>query len=80
MGDELIAALVGAGLKVPEKAREKPVFVEHAGEILWFNRNAKDELWVNAKASKFAGKDGEDAEGGGEKPRRGGRSDRKSVV
>lgn len=52
--DDLTAALVGAGLKVPEKAREKPVFVEHAGEIFWFNRNAKGELWVNAKASKFA--------------------------
>ena len=58
--DDLTAALVGAGLKVPEKAREKPVFVEHAGEIFWFNRNAKGELWVNAKASKFAN----EAEGG----------------
>jgi hypothetical protein len=78
--DELTAALVAAGLKVPEKAREKPVFVEHANEIFWFNKNAKGELWVNAKASKFAGKT-EGAEGGGategegKKPsRRGGRS------
>jgi hypothetical protein len=63
--DELTAILVGAGLKVPEKAREKPVFVEHAGEIFWFNRNARGELWVNAKASKFADKDeeaGDDAD------------------
>jgi hypothetical protein len=52
--DDLLAILVRAGLKVPEKAREKPVFVEHAGEILWLNRNAKGELWLNAKASKFA--------------------------
>ena len=74
--DELLAALVGAGLKVPEKSREKPVFVEHAGEILWLNKNAKDELWLNAKVSKFADKDGggEDGEAAGEKPRRGGRS------
>jgi hypothetical protein len=43
-------------LKVPEKAREKPVFAEHAGEIFWLNRNAKGELWLNAKASKFADK------------------------
>jgi hypothetical protein len=55
--DDVVATLVAAGLKVPEKAREKPVFVEHAGEILWFNKNAKGELWLNAKASKFAGKD-----------------------
>ena len=55
---DLIGALTAAGLKVPEKAREKPVFVEHAGEILWLNRNAKDELWLNAKASKFADKSG----------------------
>jgi hypothetical protein len=62
--EEFIAALVGAGLKVPEKAREKPVFVEHAGEIFWLNKNAKDELWLNAKASKYADK----AEGGEKKP------------
>ncbi len=53
----LEAALVAAGLSVPDKAREKPVFVEHAGEIFWFNRNAKGELWLNAKASKYADKD-----------------------
>jgi hypothetical protein len=54
--EEFIAALVGAGLKVPEKAREKPVFAEHAGEIFWFNKNVRGELWLNAKASKFASK------------------------
>ena len=55
---DLTAALLGAGLQVPDKAKEKPVFVEHAGEIFWLNKNAKDELWVNAKASKFAADDG----------------------
>ncbi len=61
--EQLISTLTGAGLKVPEKAREKPVFVEHAGEIFWFNKNAKDELWLNAKVSKFADKaDGGDGE------------------
>jgi hypothetical protein len=74
--EALVASLVEAGLKVPEKPREKPVFVEHAGEILWLNRNAKGELWLNAKASKYADKVGEDdegepdAEGGDDKPRR----------
>lgn len=53
--EELTNVLIAAGLKVPDKPREKPVFVEHAGEIFWFNKNAKDEVWVNAKASKFAG-------------------------
>ena len=51
-----MTALLAAGLKVPEKPREKPVFVEHAGEIFWLNKNAKGELWVNAKASKFGEK------------------------
>jgi len=51
--EELTAAFVAAGLKVPEKAREKPSFVEQGGEIFWFNKNAKGELWLNAKASKF---------------------------
>lgn len=63
--DELVTTLTKLGLKVPEKAREKPVFVEHAGEIFWFNRNAKGQLWLNAKASKFAEGDA------GEKPKRG---------
>jgi hypothetical protein len=86
--DDFLATLVGAGFRVPEKPREKPVFVEHAGEILWLNRNAKGELWLNAKASKYADKDADDGEeseasdsseggeGEGEKKggRRGGRS------
>ena len=58
--DELVASLVGAGLKVPEKPREKPVFVEHVGEVLWLNRNSRGELWLNAKASKFAAEDAAD--------------------
>jgi hypothetical protein len=51
------------------------VFVEHAGEIFWFNLNAKEELWINAKASKFAAgaKDGAEADAekksGGRRPR-----------
>jgi len=54
--DDFLAVLVGTGLKVPQKPREKPVFVEHAGEIFWLNRNAKDELWLNAKVSKYSDK------------------------
>ncbi len=57
--EDFVAALVSAGLKVPEKTREKPVFVEHAGEIFWLNKNAKDELWLNAKATKYPEGDGE---------------------
>jgi hypothetical protein len=83
--DDLVAALVAAGLKVPEKAREKPVFVEHAGEIFWFNRNAKGELWLNAKASKYAdkpeaGDQTGNAEEGAKKPaRRGGGRSKKAT-
>jgi hypothetical protein len=58
--EELLGALTSSGLRVPEKTREKPVFVEHAGEIFWLNLNGKGELWLNAKASKYA------AEGDGE--------------
>jgi hypothetical protein len=71
--EELTAALLAAGLKAPDKTREKPVFVEQAGEIFWLNLNAKEELWLNAKASKFADKDEESEDGAdGEKksPRR----------
>jgi hypothetical protein len=52
----MLAMLTAAGLVVPERPREKPVFVEHRGEIFWFNRNAKGELWLNAKGSKFVEK------------------------
>ncbi len=58
--DDLVATLVGAGLKVPEKPREKPVLVEHAGESFWLNRNGRGELWLNAKASKLAAEDAAD--------------------
>jgi hypothetical protein len=64
--DEFLATLTGAGLAVPEKARDKPVFVEHAGEIFWLNKNAKGELWLNAKASKYA--DGEKKSAGRGRP------------
>src|SRR6185503_7414024 len=65
--DDFVATLVEAGFKVPEKAREKPIFVAHADEILWLNRNAKGELWLNAKASKFAkGDEGNEEQADGE--------------
>jgi hypothetical protein len=62
--EEVTATLVSAGLKVPEKPREKPMFAEHAGEIFWLNKNAKGELWLNAKPSKFAPKDESEGETG----------------
>ena len=63
--DAFLATLTEAGLKLPEKPREKPVFVEHGSEILWLNMGAEGDIWLNAKASKYA-------DGGGEK--RGSRS------
>jgi len=48
----MVDSLVALGLKVPEKSRERPVLVEHAGEAFWLNLNAKDELCLNAKASR----------------------------
>lgn len=47
---DLVETLVKSGLSVPTSDEDKPVFAEYAGEIFWFNRNAKDELWLNAKA------------------------------
>jgi hypothetical protein len=52
--EEFVAALVHSGLKVPEKPRERPVYVDHAGEAFWLSRNAEDELWLNAKVAKSA--------------------------
>ncbi|MDP1578972.1 MAG: hypothetical protein Q8M02_01760 [Candidatus Didemnitutus sp.] len=50
--DALLSALVASGLNVPDDAKAKPSFGEHDGEIFWVNRNAKGELWLNAKDSK----------------------------
>lgn len=63
--EDVLGILVTAGLKAPEKPRERAVYVEHAGEVFWLNRNAKGELWLNAKASKFSRKD-EDEDAGDE--------------
>lgn len=54
--EKLLAALTAAGLNVPEDAKVKPTFGEHAGEIFWMNRNPRGELWLNAKASASAKK------------------------
>ena len=51
--EELLNALLAAGLTLPAGGDAKPTFVEHGGEIFWFNENASDEsLWLNAKAAK----------------------------
>lgn len=48
---EIFEVLVKAGLDIPEDSEEKPTFIELGDEILWLNRNAKDDtLWLNAKA------------------------------
>lgn len=79
--EEFLAALVDAGLKVPEKSREKPAYAEHMGELFWLSRNAKGEIWLNAKPSKSTpapekqSGDAASADQGENKPRRrGGRS------
>ena len=59
--EELVAALVAAGLEVPEKPRGKPVHVGHAAEQFWFNLSGKGELWLNVRAAKADGE--EDAAG-----------------
>jgi len=65
---ELLGSLTASGLRVPEKAREKPAFAEHAGEIFWLNLNGKGELWLNAKASKYAAGGGDAAGGRNRRP------------
>lgn len=60
--DELTSLLVAAGMVAPEKAREKRVQIEHDGEIFWLNRNARGDLWLNAKARSGDGKTEDDEE------------------
>lgn len=48
--EELLAALAGVGLTVPESPKAKPAFAEHGDEIFWLNVNARGQVWLNAKA------------------------------
>ncbi|HTJ79942.1 MAG TPA: hypothetical protein VL357_13185 [Rariglobus sp.] len=51
------ADLIELGLALPATDDDKPAFVEHAGEVYWLNKNAKDmSVWLNAKTSKAAAK------------------------
>ena len=52
--DDLVAALVSIGLKVPEKSREKPHTLERSGESIWLSINAKAVLMLHAKASEVS--------------------------
>ena len=47
--EQMLAALAGAGLIVPESPKAKPTFAGHGGEIFWLNVNAKGQVWLNAK-------------------------------
>lgn len=51
--DAVLAILLSTGLKAPDKPRERFVYVEHGSDSFWINRNAKGELWLNAKALKI---------------------------
>lgn len=49
--DDFATLLSAAGLGIPATAEDKPTYVEHGEEIVWVNRNPKDDsLWLNAKA------------------------------
>ncbi len=48
--DDFAALLSTAGLAIPTTAEDKPTYVEYGEEIVWVNRNPKDDsLWLNAK-------------------------------
>ncbi|HTL67799.1 MAG TPA: hypothetical protein VL200_09080 [Lacunisphaera sp.] len=47
--EELLAALAGVGLTVPESPKAKPAFAAHGDEIFWLNVNARGQVWLNAK-------------------------------
>jgi hypothetical protein len=52
--EALLASLIALGLTQPEKAREKPATADFGGEPVWLSKNAKDELWFNAKPAREA--------------------------
>jgi len=52
--EALVASLTALGLVLPEKPKEKPATVDFGGEPVWLSKNAKDELWFNAKPAREA--------------------------
>jgi len=52
--EALLASLTALGLTLPDKAREKPATVDFDGEPVWLSKNAKDEIWFNAKPLREA--------------------------
>jgi hypothetical protein len=55
--DGFMRTLTATGLVVPDDSEQKPVFVEHDGEIYWFSKYPKDgTIWLNAKPAKSAAK------------------------
>ncbi|MCF7687932.1 MAG: hypothetical protein K9M98_03105 [Cephaloticoccus sp.] len=59
--DEIVAALAALGLKAPEKARQKPEYLERAGESFWLSLNAKGQLSLHAKAARGSAPQAKDA-------------------
>ncbi|OAM86959.1 hypothetical protein OH491_14945 [Termitidicoccus mucosus] len=54
---EFMGTLIATGLVVPEDSGQKPIFVEHDGEIYWFSKYPKDgTIWLNAKPARSAAK------------------------
>ncbi|MGH7996010.1 MAG: hypothetical protein ACREFX_06630 [Opitutaceae bacterium] len=66
--ERMLQVLSGFGLRIPEKPREKAVEVERTGSLYWLTRNAKDEIWLNAREA------GAVEDGAERKPRRARRS------
>ncbi|PTX95824.1 DUF4177 domain-containing protein [Opitutus sp. ER46] len=61
--EEFAALMVSTGLIVPDKPREKPVYVASGAEQFWLSRNARGELWLNAKPARKADTDESETDG-----------------
>jgi hypothetical protein len=44
---DLVAALAGVGLHVPENANEKPVKTTIGGYVYWVNKDSRGGIWIN---------------------------------
>jgi hypothetical protein len=44
---DLVAALAGVGLHVPENANEKPIKTTIGGYVYWVNKDSRGGIWIN---------------------------------
>src|SRR5690606_7300848 len=61
--EDLLSALAGAGLTVPEDPSAKPAFVDSGEEYFWLKQDQRGGVWINARDRDKKKQTGDKADG-----------------